>query len=121
MPELQWTAEEFRSALAEVRLTSINTRVLQAFLDAPDHTHTAHSLADAAQLQGGWPSANLRIGDLARRFQGALGLLPAVHDGKPHWWRYISTGVWEGGRFYWTLRPELRDALLVSGWQINRS
>lgn len=112
-----WPQEQFEYALERLRLTDNNKRVLQAFLDAPDHTLPAHSLADAAALAGGWTAANPHIGELSRKFASLLGPLPAASDGDPHWWRYISSGEWREGRFYWTLRPELKAALLKLGWQ----
>ncbi|MFC6591465.1 HNH endonuclease [Deinococcus lacus] len=116
---LFWPTEQFAYALEQIQLTDNNRRILQAFLDAPTHTLTAHSLAEGAQLAGGWTAANLRIGELARKFAPALGPLPDAGDGDPHWWRYITSGCWENGRFHWTLRPELKDALLSLGWQMG--
>ncbi len=107
-----WSVEEFTYALDHIRLTANNRRILQAFLDAPEHTLTAHSLAEAATLKGGWTAANLRIGELARKFAPLLGPLPDAGDGDPHWWRYIADGEWRDGRFHWTLRPALKAALL---------
>lgn len=83
----EWPSEQFEYALANMRLTDTNRRVLQAFLDAPSHTLTAHSLAEAAALPGGWSAANLRIGELSRKFASTLGPLPNADDGDPHWWR----------------------------------
>ena len=114
---LFWPTEQFAYALEQIQLTDNNRRILQAFLDAPTHTLTAHSLAEGAQLAGGWTAANLRIGELARKFAPALGPLPDAGDGDPHWWRYVTSGRWENGRFYWTLRPQLKKALLSLGWQ----
>lgn len=107
-----WSVEEFVYALDHIRLTDNNRRILQAFLDAPEHTLTAHSLAEAAVLKGGWTAANLRIGELARKFAPLLGLLPDLGDGDPHWWRYIASGEWRDGHFHWTLWPALKAALL---------
>lgn len=114
---LHWRPEQFVYALERLRLTDNNRRILQAFLDAPGHTLTARSLAVAAGVAGGWTAANLRIGELSRKFAPALGPLPDQGDGDPHWWRYVASGRWEGGRFYWTLRPELKEALLALGWR----
>ena len=114
---LYWRSEQFAYALEQMRLTDNNRRILRAFLDAPDHTLTAHSLATTANVMGGWSAANLRIGELSRKFAPALGPLPDEQDGQPRWWRYIASGRWEGGLFYWTLRPELKEALLDTGWQ----
>lgn len=113
-----WSISQFEYALEHLRLTENNRRILQAFLDAPDHTLTAHSLAEAAALQRGWTAANLRIGELSRKFAPVLGPLPNAGDGDPHWWRYLSTGQWRDGRFHWTLRSELKAALLLKGWQV---
>lgn len=113
-----WTSAEFEYALETMHLTAQNKRILQAFLDAPEHTLTAQQLAENAGVQGGWTAANLRIGELARKFAPALGPLTAMSDHAPHWWRYITTGREQDGRFHWTLRPELCVALLALGWQI---
>ncbi|MCY1702453.1 MULTISPECIES: HNH endonuclease [Deinococcus] len=112
-----WSAAEFACALDHIRLTDNNRRILQAFLDAPEHTLTAHSLARAAALKGGRTAANLRIGELARKFAPLLGPLPDEGDGNPHWWRYIAAGKWRDGHFHWTLRPSLKVALLTNGWE----
>ena len=118
---LSWPPEQFAFALEQMPLTENNRRILQAFLDAPEQTLTAHSLAAAANGAGGWSAANLRIGELSRKFAPVLGSLPDAGDGDPHWWRYIASGRWDGGRFYWTLRPQLKDALLTLGWQSSES
>lgn len=116
MPPLLWSAQQFGSALDGLSLSVTNRQVLRAFLETPDLTLTAHGLAEAAQLPGGWTAANLRIGELARKFQPFLGELPDAGDGMPHWWRYVASGRWEGGRFHWTLRPGLLEALVARGW-----
>lgn len=114
-----WSVEEFVYALDHIRLNENNRRILQAFLDAPEHTLTAHSLAEAAALKGGWTATNLRIGELARKFAPLLGPLPEAGDGVPHWWRYLAEGDWRDGRFHWTLVPGLKAALVVNGWQVT--
>lgn len=115
-----WPQEQFEYALTQISLSATNRCVLQAFLDAPTQTLTAHTLADQAALPGGWTAANLRIGELARKFLPYLGPLHPEEDGDPHWWRYISTGAWREGRFHWTLRPELHLALHSLGWRASQ-
>lgn len=121
MPRHFWPPEQFEFALTQICLSEPNKRVLQAFLDAPAHTLTARTLAEQAALPGGWTAANLRIGELSRKFFPYLGPLTAAEDGDPHWWRYISTGVWKSGQFHWTLRRELQLALLALGWRATQN
>lgn len=111
-----FSEEQFLYALGHIKLTFSNKKVLQAFLDAEDHILTAQTLAETANLNGGWTAANLRIGELSRKFAQYLDPLDNADDDEPHWWRYIAYGEWKNKVFYWTLRLELKAALLSLDW-----
>ena len=60
---------------------------------------------------------NLAISGLGKRLARAAGVdAPRRADGSRRWWHVIANGRRREHRFYWTLRPALREALADGGY-----
>lgn len=59
---------------------------------------------------------NLAISGLAKKLAQAGGVDPPKRsDGSRRWWQVVATGRETNGRFYWTMRPALREAVRDRG------
>lgn len=111
------TAEEYREALAVLRLTPRQRRMLEAHAAAGDAGLTATELAEAAPYRDS-SAANLHYGKCGGSIAEELGIAApeaASGDGP------VLTGVLasagpprEDGSFVWVMHPELREALGAS-------
>lgn len=59
---------------------------------------------------------NLAISGIAKKLASAVNVEPAEReDGSKRWWQIVATGRQVEGRFYWTIRPALREAVVSLG------
>lgn len=59
---------------------------------------------------------NLAISGIAKKLARAVGIEPPKRaDGSNRWWQIVATGRDQGGRFYWMMRPALREAVVRLG------
>ena len=119
------TVEEFKKALFTVRdkgdLNDTYLKLLKSHCRAPSHTMSTEALALAADLKN-FRAANMQYGTLARHIAESLHIvLQPTPSGDPHWWRALAIGKdvatnIDDGRYQWTMRPELVQALQELKW-----
>ncbi len=96
-------------------LTALQRDLLVAMCVAPENEVAAGLLAPLLGLTH-HGRLNLAIVGLARKLAQAADVKPPTRkDGSPRWWQIVATGrEAPDGRFFWKLRPALRDAAIAS-------
>lgn len=96
-------------------LTQLQRDLIAALCDAPNNEAAAGLLAPLLGLTHHAP-LNTAIAGIAKQLTRAAGIEPPKRgDGSSQWWNVVAVGRQQEGRFYWKLRPRLRDAALKLG------
>ena len=113
------TVAQFEDGLIRMRdnygIPPYGLEIFRAFADAPEHTLTQQTLANALDCKK--PYANRAIGDLSHTLADAMHFTPTSHysPGNPRWWPLIAYSSSEV-EDQWTIRPELLQALGNLRW-----
>lgn len=109
------TSTTVRAALDQIQMTDGQLNMLNAHLDAPNHTLTATQLSQAAPYRD-YQAANIQYGLLGRLLAEEMGWHPDKrNDGTPVWTTALATDANADeageGQFRWQLRPQIVHAL----------
>ncbi len=112
-------AMDYASALqrAKASLTTLEVDLLAALVAAPENELSAGQIATLFGLAHHAP-LNGAIVRLAKKLTKAVGVeAPMRSDGSPRWWHVVAEGRYspDHSRFFWKLRPGLRDATIAVG------
>lgn len=112
------TADDYATALAAIKMSEAQRRMLEFHYGAHNRTATYTELANAA----GWDdyrTANLHYGNLGRVLGEQLGMSPVMWNGTPFYSGSIGLGSMfksEESHFQITMHHELAKAIERLGW-----
>lgn len=105
-------ASEYARVLGQIRVSTLQRRILEEHYRAPDRTGTATDLAALSELTGGFSAVNLHYGRLCEEICRKLHFDPGKRDdGTTRWWRACSVGWHTPAGFMWRMRPQIARAL----------
>jgi 5-methylcytosine-specific restriction protein A len=115
------SVEEYKAALVSIKreISKQQIEMLLAHFTAPGRTITNTQLAEVVKYKN-FNAANLKYGALSHLLGDKLGFRPSIEEnGSPIWTFVIADGKrdeGEGGKWQWTMHPELAQALEELGW-----
>ena len=109
--------DEYVEALRSLKIGAHHAAMFRAHANATEQTLTATELAKAAGYDG-YEIANVLYGKLGHEIADYLGLRPQQYEKRndPFWTSILVEATKEpdeGGRWRWTMHPELVEALRV--------
>jgi hypothetical protein len=116
-----YSVEEYLSVLVSEydKFGDLERRLLRIFYDLPNHRARFFDLARYLGYVEHGP-VNQIFYRLTRRFYDRLGgMAPESYNGKPYWYSFLAIGDVDRHGRTWTLRPELVEAITLSGLFAN--
>jgi predicted HNH restriction endonuclease len=103
--------------LAKGSLTTLQVDLLSALCVAPGNALSAGQIARLLGVAH-HAAVNSAIVRLAKALTKAANVEPPKRaDGSSRWWHVVAEGEYsaDGSRFFWRLRPALREAVIAVG------